>query len=92
LETLNRLELIWGLQTLLIRPYSNLEQVVEQIEKILIQYGLAKTGDKVVMTYGQPIYDGTKTNTVYTFTLGGDQYTKLPDDQLPMRCQKEMII
>jgi pyruvate kinase len=92
LETLNRLEIIWGLQTLQIRPYSNLEQVVEQVEKILVQYGLAKTGDKVVMTYGQPIYDGTKTNTVYTFTLGGDQYSKLPDEQLPLRCQKILPI
>jgi pyruvate kinase len=89
LETLNRLELIWGLQTLPIRPYSNLEQVIDQVEKILVQYGLAKTGDKVVMTYGQPIYDGTKTNSLYIFTLGGDQYQRLPDDQVPLRCQKE---
>jgi len=89
-ETLNRLELIWGLQTLPIRPYSNLEQVIDQIEKILVQYGLAKTGDKVVMTFGQPIYDGTKTNSLYIFTLGGDQYQRLPDEQLPLRCQKEM--
>jgi pyruvate kinase len=89
IETLNRLEIIWGLQTLSIRPYSNLEQVVDQVEKILIQYGLAKTGDKVVMTYGQPIYDGTKTNTVYIFTLGGDRYERLPDDQVPLRCQIE---
>jgi len=89
IETLNRLEIIWGLQTLSIRPYSNLEQVVEQVEKMLIQYGLAKTGDKVVMTYGQPIYDGTKTNTVFIFTLGGDRYERLPDEQVPLRCQIE---
>lgn len=91
IDTLNRLELIWGLQTLSIRPYSNLEQVVDQVEKILIQYGLAKTGDKVVMTYGQPIYDGTKTNALYIFTLGGDRYERLPDDQLPLRCQRETL-
>lgn len=89
-ETLNRLELTWGIQTLPIRPYSNLEQVIDQVEKILVQYGLAKTGDKVVMTYGQPIYDGTKTNSLYIFTLGGDQYERLPDDQLPLRCQREI--
>ncbi len=91
-ETLNRLELIWGVQTLPIRPYSNLEQVVEQVEKILVQYGLAKTGDKVVMTYGQPIYDGTKTNTLYVFTLGGDQYERLPNDSVPLRCQRDLIL
>lgn len=91
IETLNRLEIIWGLQTLEIRPYSNLEQVVDQVEKILIQYGLAKTGDKVVMTYGQPIYDGTKTNALYIFTLGGDRYERLPDMDLPLRCQRELV-
>lgn len=88
IETLNRLEIIWGLQTLLIRPYSTLDQVVEQVEKILIQYGLAKTGDKVVMTYGQPIYDGSKTNALYIFTLGGEQYERLPNEMLPLRCQR----
>ena len=87
LETLNRLELIWGVQTLPIRPYSNLEQVIDQVEKILVQYGLAKTGDKVVMTYGHPIYNGTKTNNLYVFALGGEQYQKLPDEQVPLRCQ-----
>ncbi|MEZ0391721.1 MAG: pyruvate kinase [Pseudobdellovibrionaceae bacterium] len=91
-ETLNRLELIWGLQTLPIRPYSNMEQVVDQVEKILVQYGLAKTGDKVVITYGYPIYDGTKTNSLYIFTLGGDQYQRLPDEQLPLRCQREIPV
>lgn len=91
-ETLNRLELIWGLQTLPIRPYSNLEQVIDQVEKILVQYGLAKTGDKVVMTYGHPIYDGTKTNSLYIFTLGGDQYQRLPDAQVPLRCQRESLL
>ncbi len=90
LEALNRLEILWGVQTLLIRPYSNLEQVVEQVEKILVQYGLAKTGDKVVMTYGQPIYDESKTNTLYIFTLGGDQYTRLSDEMVPLRCRLEM--
>lgn len=92
LETLNRLELIWGVQTLPIRPYSNLEQVVEQCEKILVQYGLAKTGDKVVMTYGQPIYGGSKTNTLYIFTLGGEQYQRLSDEDLPLRYRRDMTL
>lgn len=91
IDVLNRLELIWGLQTLQIRPYSNLEQVIDQVEKMLVQYGLAKTGDKVVMTYGHPIYGGTKTNSLYIFTLGGDQYQRLPDDQVPLRCQRESL-
>ena len=89
-ETLNRLELIWGLQTLHIQPYRTLEEVVAQVEKQLVQYGLAKTGDRIVMTLGQPITDGAKTNTLYLFTLGGEQYGRLSDKEIPLRCQREM--
>lgn len=86
-DTLNRLELVWGLQTLSIKSYKTLEDVVIQVERQLIEFGLAKTGDKVVMTYGQPITDGTKTNTVYVFTLGGSHQLK-NDLNMPLRCLK----
>ncbi len=86
-DTLNRLELVWGLQTLSIQSYKTLEDVVVQVERQLIEFGLAKTGDKVVMTYGQPIFDGTKTNTVYVFTLGGGHQLK-NDLNMPLRCLK----
>jgi len=89
LDVLNRLELVWGLQTLPIRPYSNMDQIIDQVEKVLIQYGLAKSGDKVVMTLGMPIYGGSKTNTLHIFTIGGDQYSRLADDDVPLRCRIE---
>lgn len=90
IETLNRLELIWGLQTLLVESYTSLEDVIGQVEKLLIQYGLAKTGDKIVMTYGQPMADAAKTNTLYIFSLGGEGVNRLPDQQIPLRCQAEL--
>lgn len=89
LDVLNKLELVWGLQTLPIRPYSNLDQVMDQVEKVLIQYGLGKTGDKVVLTLGMPIYGGSKTNTLHIFTIAGDQYSRLADDDVPLRCRQE---
>jgi pyruvate kinase len=85
-ETLNRLEMLWGLQTLLIEPYKNLQGVLTQVEALLIQYGLAKTGDKVVLTLGQPIAELAKTNTLHIFTLGGEQLKKLGDSEIPLRC------
>ncbi len=87
LSTLNRLELVWGIQCLPINPYQTLEDVVSQVERLLIQYGLAKTGDKVVMTKGQPISEGAKTNTLYIFTLGGESIQRITDNELPLRCQ-----
>lgn len=87
LATLNRLELVWGIQCLPIEPYATLEHVVSQVEELLIQYGLAKTGDKIVMTKGQPISDGAKTNTLYIFTLGGETIQRMDDLEIPLRCQ-----
>ncbi len=89
-STLNRLEILWGLQTLNIKPYQKIEDVVSQVEERLIQYGLAKTGDKIVLTLGQPILDGAKTNTLYIFTLGGEGLTRLSEAEIPLRCRQEM--
>jgi len=90
LATLNRLEIIWGLQTLLIQPYQTMEDVTRQVERLLIQYGLAKTGDKIVLTLGQPISDGAKTNALYIFTLGGETLERWDDSEIPLRCQTEV--
>lgn len=92
LTTLNRLELIWGLQTLVIKPYSTVEEVIAQVEKLLVEYGLAKSGDKVVLTWGIPIMEAAKTNTLHIFTIAGHQYHRLKDSELPLRCQKNRVV
>lgn len=92
ISVLNRLEIIWGLQTLIIQPYKSLEDVISQVERLLIEYGLAKTGDRVVMTLGMPISDGSKTNTLYILTLGGEKFSRQVDDKIPLRCQKEKVV
>ncbi len=84
---LNRLELTWGLQTLIIKPYQKLEDVVEQLEKVLIEMGLAKTGDSIILTLGQPMRQGHKTNSLFIFTMGGANVQKLPEQDLPLRYQ-----
>ena len=92
LSTLNRLEAFWGMQTLLINSYRKMTDVISQVEKLLIQYGLAKTGDKIVLTLGQPIAETAKTNSLHIFTLGGEHLTKLPDPEIPLRCRLEAPI
>ena len=87
LATLNKLEIVWGIQTLSIQPYGNIEDVISQVEKMLVQYGLVKTGDKIVLTFGQPIQDGSKTNTLHVYSVAGEKLTRLGDEQLPLRCQ-----
>lgn len=85
IEVLNRLEILWGLQTLELQPYGNLKDIIGQVEKLLIENGLGKTGDKIIFTLGQPIADKGKTNSLHVHTLGGEEYSKSADSLLPLR-------
>ena len=84
-EVLNRLEITWGLQTLHLNPYSSLKDVLSQVEKLLIVNGLAKTGDRIILTLGQPIADHGKTNSLHVHVLGGEDYIKASPTELPLR-------
>lgn len=81
-ETLNRLELVWGIQTLLINRYKTSEEAMEQIEKMLIQYGLCKVDDKIIVTMGLPVQQGAKTNTLRIYVVS-DQ--RPPKTERPLR-------
>lgn len=84
-EVLNRLEIIWGLQTLSLNPYNSLKDIIAQVEKLLIENGLSKTGDRIILTLGQPIADRGKTNSIHVHVLGGEEYHRSQPEDLPLR-------
>jgi pyruvate kinase len=92
MEVLNTLELTWGIQTLVIKPYKTMEDILEQVDKLLVQDGLAKTGDRVIFTLGQPISDNAKTNALFLHIVGAENETRVEDSKLPLRCQAEPSI
>ncbi len=92
IDVLNCMELMWGIQTHVIKSYKTMEDILTQVDQLLVTQGLGKTGDRVIITLGQPIAQGAKTNSIYVHTVNGEQYAKLPDDQLPLRCQTDPII
>lgn len=87
-EVLNRLEVIWGMHTLVINPYSSMKDVKNQVEQLLLQYGIAKPGDRIVMTLGLPIDDGAKTNSLHTWTIHNQNYALCDNESLPLRFQR----
>lgn len=87
LEVLNKLELVWGIQTLGITSYRTMDEVLTQVDKLLVEYGLAKTGDRIILTLGQPIENGSKTNSLFVHTVGAESSTRGLDANLPLRCQ-----
>jgi pyruvate kinase len=87
IDVLNQLELIWGIQTFLISAYQNMEDILKQVDKILVNYGLARTGDRIILTLGQPIESGSKTNALFVHIVGAEKDFKLNNQALPLRCQ-----
>lgn len=86
-ETLNRMELAWGIQTFTIKPYKSIDEAMLQIEELLLKYGLVKKGDKIVLTLGLPVLEKAKTNTLRVYTVTGSG-AKLNDEELPLRCRE----
>ena len=91
-ETLNRLEITWGLQTLHLQPYQGLKDVIAQVEKQLIENGLGKTGDRIILTLGQPVADHGKTNSLHVHVLGGEEYRKSQPAELPLRFKPLSVV
>jgi pyruvate kinase len=91
LPTLNRLELVWGIQTLEINPYTSSDDAMHQIEEMLIKYGLVKTGDRVILTLGVPVLERGKTNALRVYTIGREDVKRLPESELPLRCRAVAI-
>ncbi|MEQ1722602.1 MAG: pyruvate kinase [Pseudobdellovibrio sp.] len=85
IEVLNRLEITWGLQTLHLNPYGSLKDIISQVEKLLIENGLSKTGDRIIFTLGQPVAERGKTNSLHVHVLGGEEYKKSKAEALPLR-------
>lgn len=89
ISVLNQLELTWGLQTMVIKSYSQIEEVTSQVQRQLIENGLARAGDKVILTWGYPISEAAKTNSLLIFTLNDDGISRKPDAEIPLRCRKD---
>ena len=87
LPTLNRLELVWGIQTFEIKPYKSSDEAMKQIEKMLLEYGLVKTGDRVILTLGVPVLEGGKTNALRVYVVGREELHRKEEETLPLRCK-----
>jgi len=89
MDVLNTLELTWGIQTLIIKSYKTMEDILDQVDMLLVKNGLAKTGDRVIFTLGQPISDAAKTNALFLHIVGAENQSRAKDLELPLRCQVE---
>ena len=69
MKTLSKLELVWGIQTFNINPYRSTDEAMNQIEELLLKFGLVELGDKVILTLGVPVLAQAKTNSLRVYTI-----------------------
>jgi pyruvate kinase len=68
--TYHRLALYWGVLPLYIPPAATLNELIERIEELLRERGLAGTGEYVVVTASMPVGAGDTTNTLRLHRIG----------------------
>jgi pyruvate kinase len=67
--TFRRLALIWGVIPVLIPPTATTDELFDQVEHVLSSNGLARSGEKVVITTGVPVGSGASTNLLKIHTM-----------------------
>ncbi|MCB0422031.1 MAG: pyruvate kinase [Bdellovibrionales bacterium] len=86
LETLNRLELVWGIQTFAISAYKSADEAMSKMEQLLVDYNLVNPGDRVILTLGFPVLQAAKTNSIRVYQVGREE-SGLAREKLPLRCR-----
>jgi pyruvate kinase len=68
--TYNQLSLSWGVKPVLIPPVYTAEDMLMSIEKTVLEEGLLKLGDRVVITSGIPIGKSGTTSLIKVHSIG----------------------
>ena len=69
-HTLRRLALIWGVEAFPCPRYETTDEMLEMAEKVVIEHGLLKEGDKVVITAGVPVGTPGQSNLIKVHVVG----------------------
>ena len=68
--TRNQLALSWGTRTFHVRRVDHTDEMVEMVDEVLQQQGLAKVGDRVVVVSGAPVGISGTTNSLFVHKIG----------------------
>ncbi|MDB5082771.1 MAG: pyk [Chloroflexi bacterium] len=69
-RTVRRLALVWGIISLLCPPYESTDEMLYMAEKVVVEHGLLKDGDKVIITAGIPIGISGQSNLLKVHIVG----------------------
>ncbi len=86
LPTLNKLEMVWGVQTLEIVDYKTSDDVLWQVARLLFKFEIVQPGDRIILTLGLPVKAKGTTDSMRVFTVPDS--LDLPETSVPLRFQK----
>lgn len=72
-KTARRLGLLWGAHAVRTRDVHNFEEMVEKSKRMALRHGIARGGDRIVVTAGVPFGTPGSTNVVHITRLIGDE-------------------
>jgi pyruvate kinase len=75
-KTARQLGLLWGAHAVRTRDVHSFEEMVGKSKRMAIRHGLAKAGDRIIVTAGVPFGVPGSTNVVHVARLIGDELEK----------------
>jgi len=69
-ETARRCNLYWGVQPLLIEPVDHTDEMIQNVDRQLLELEVVREGDVIVITAGTPIGRRGTTNTMKVHVIG----------------------
>ena len=69
-NTLRRCALVWGVDALRSTEVKNVDQMFGMVDGLVLEHGLAKPGDSIIVVGGTPLAVGSVTNFLKLHTVG----------------------
>jgi pyruvate kinase len=73
LKTARRLGILWGAHSVRTRDVANFEEMVAKAKRMALRHGIAKGGDRIIVTAGVPFGTPGATNVLHIVRLIGDE-------------------
>ena len=73
LKTARRLGLLWGAHAVRTRDVSSFEEMIAKAKRMALRHGIAKGGQRIIITAGVPFGTPGSTNVVHVARLIGDE-------------------
>ena len=80
LKTARRMGLLWGAHAVRTRDVHSFEEMVGKSKRMALRHGLAKAGDRIIVTAGVPFGTPGSTNVVHVARLIGDELARHKTD------------